>query len=74
MSLKGKTAPKMELFRSDQYYIFVNGEYSLWWDRNTGGFEAKTGNIRVNHSHFHVTLHHISLMFTVSTQDIEILY
>jgi len=42
MSLKGKTAPKMELFRSDQYYIFVNGENGLWWDRNTGGFEAKT--------------------------------
>lgn len=46
MSLKGKTSPKMELFRSDQYYIFVSGEYGLWWDRNTGGFEAKTGNIR----------------------------
>ena len=46
MSVKGKSAPKMELFRSDQYYIFINGEYGLWWDRITGEFEAKTGNIR----------------------------
>jgi len=36
----------MELFRTDQYYIFVNGEYGLWWDRVTGEFEAKSGNIR----------------------------
>jgi hypothetical protein len=47
MSFKGKNTPKMELFRTDQYYIFVNGEYSLWWDRTTGEFEAKSGNIRV---------------------------
>lgn len=33
----------MELFRTDDFYIFVKGEYSLWWDRNTGAFIPKTG-------------------------------
>lgn len=47
MSFQGKNAPSMELFRTDQHYIFVNGEYGLWWDRTTGEFEAKSGNIRV---------------------------
>ncbi|XP_069695260.1 phosphatidylinositide phosphatase SAC2 isoform X2 [Periplaneta americana] len=42
MSLHGKTTPKMELFRTDQYYIFINGEYGLWWDRTTGEFKAKS--------------------------------
>ncbi|PSN51943.1 hypothetical protein C0J52_13928 [Blattella germanica] len=32
----------MELFRTDQYYIFINGEFGLWWDRTTGEFEAKS--------------------------------
>ncbi|KAJ9598474.1 hypothetical protein L9F63_010843, partial [Diploptera punctata] len=32
----------MELFRTDQYYIFINGEYGLWWNRTTGEFEAKS--------------------------------
>jgi hypothetical protein len=44
MSFQGKATPKMELFRTDQYYIFVNGEYGLWWDRTTGEFNAKSGN------------------------------
>ncbi|XP_049823594.1 phosphatidylinositide phosphatase SAC2 isoform X2 [Aethina tumida] len=33
----------MELFRTNEFYIFVNGEYSLWWDRQTGAFIPKTG-------------------------------
>lgn len=33
----------MELFRTDDFYIFVKGEYSLWWDRFTGAFIPKTG-------------------------------
>ncbi|KAL0811443.1 hypothetical protein ABMA28_009844 [Loxostege sticticalis] len=32
----------MELFRSDQYYIFVRNESSLWWNRITGGFSVKS--------------------------------
>ncbi|XP_018575995.1 phosphatidylinositide phosphatase SAC2 isoform X2 [Anoplophora glabripennis] len=32
----------MELFRTNDFYIFVNGEYSLWWDRQTGAFIPKT--------------------------------
>jgi hypothetical protein len=51
MSFQRKAKPKMELFRTDQYYIFVNGEYGLWWDRTTGEFNAKSGNGGVNHSH-----------------------
>ncbi|XP_066141253.1 phosphatidylinositide phosphatase SAC2 isoform X2 [Euwallacea fornicatus] len=33
----------MELFRTNEFYIFVKGEYSLWWDRNTGAYIPKTG-------------------------------
>ncbi|KAL1494584.1 hypothetical protein ABEB36_010159 [Hypothenemus hampei] len=33
----------MELFRTNEFYIFLKGEYSLWWDRNTGAFIPKTG-------------------------------
>ncbi|XP_063834532.1 phosphatidylinositide phosphatase SAC2 isoform X2 [Ostrinia nubilalis] len=32
----------MELFRSDQYYIFVRNESSLWWNRLTGAFSVKS--------------------------------
>lgn len=46
MSFQGKATPKMELFRTDQYYILVSGEYGLWWDRTTGEFDAKSGNRR----------------------------
>ncbi|CAH1279100.1 unnamed protein product [Diabrotica balteata] len=33
----------MELFRTNDFYIFIKGEYSLWWDRQTGAFIPKTG-------------------------------
>ncbi|XP_065155717.1 phosphatidylinositide phosphatase SAC2 isoform X2 [Atheta coriaria] len=33
----------MELFRTDDFYIFVKDEHSLWWDRQTGAFIPKTG-------------------------------
>ncbi|XP_049808352.1 phosphatidylinositide phosphatase SAC2 [Schistocerca nitens] len=33
----------IELFRTDQYYIFMKGEYGLWWNRHTGVFQAKSG-------------------------------
>lgn len=33
----------MELFRTEDFYIFVKGEYSLWWDRITGALIPKTG-------------------------------
>ncbi|XP_046383562.1 phosphatidylinositide phosphatase SAC2 isoform X2 [Ischnura elegans] len=33
----------MELFRTDDFYIFQNGDNSLWCDRNTGQFQAKSG-------------------------------
>ncbi|CAH2009385.1 unnamed protein product [Acanthoscelides obtectus] len=33
----------MEVFRTNDFYIFINGEYSLWWDRHTGAFIPKTG-------------------------------
>ncbi|XP_044737483.1 phosphatidylinositide phosphatase SAC2 [Chrysoperla carnea] len=33
----------MELFRTDNYYIFISGEYSLWFDRLTGELTPKTG-------------------------------
>ncbi|CAH1122415.1 unnamed protein product [Ceutorhynchus assimilis] len=33
----------MELFRTNEFYIFMKGEHSLWLDRNTGAFIPKTG-------------------------------
>ncbi|XP_014236993.1 phosphatidylinositide phosphatase SAC2 isoform X2 [Trichogramma pretiosum] len=32
----------MELFRSDSHFIFVKENYSLWWDKQTGEFAAKS--------------------------------
>nr|XP_018902159.1 PREDICTED: phosphatidylinositide phosphatase SAC2 isoform X3 [Bemisia tabaci] len=33
----------MELLKTHQYYVLLNGEHSLWCDRKTGAFEAKPG-------------------------------
>lgn len=33
----------MELFRSDTHFIFVKGSHSLWWNKQTGDFSAKSG-------------------------------
>lgn len=41
----------MELFRTEDFYIFVKGEYSLWWDRITGAFIPKTGNVIIVNKH-----------------------
>ncbi|XP_053619511.1 phosphatidylinositide phosphatase SAC2 isoform X2 [Plodia interpunctella] len=32
----------MELFRSEQFYIFVRNESSLWWNRLTGTFSVRS--------------------------------
>ncbi|XP_052751228.1 phosphatidylinositide phosphatase SAC2 isoform X4 [Galleria mellonella] len=32
----------MELFRSEQFYIFVRNESSLWWNRQTGAFSVRS--------------------------------
>ena len=34
---------KMEVFRTDDYFIFVKERFSLWWDRHTGSFIPKSG-------------------------------
>jgi hypothetical protein len=33
----------MEVFETENYYIFVNKGKSLWWDRNTSEFQVKCG-------------------------------
>ncbi|XP_055384733.1 phosphatidylinositide phosphatase SAC2 [Condylostylus longicornis] len=33
----------MEVFQTDQYYIFVKREKSLWWNRTTSEFKIKAG-------------------------------
>lgn len=38
----------MELFRTNEFYIFINGEHSLWWDRLTGIFIPKTGTFSID--------------------------
>ncbi|XP_026475184.1 phosphatidylinositide phosphatase SAC2 isoform X2 [Ctenocephalides felis] len=33
----------MEVFRTEQYYIFTKLNKSLWWNRSSGAFNLKTG-------------------------------
>lgn len=33
----------MEVFQTDNYYIFVKREKSLWWNRTTSEFSIKAG-------------------------------
>ncbi|XP_034249540.1 phosphatidylinositide phosphatase SAC2 isoform X2 [Thrips palmi] len=42
MSPQPSNPPGIELFRTDKYYIFIRDNHSLWWDRKTGQFDAKT--------------------------------
>lgn len=34
----------MELYQTDNHYIILDGEYSLWCSRKHGTLEAKTGD------------------------------
>lgn len=36
----------MELFRTKDFFIFVQGEHSLWWDRQTGASIPKSGEFQ----------------------------
>lgn len=38
---------KMEVFQTDNYYIFVKREKSLWWNRTTSEFSIKAGKFKV---------------------------
>ncbi|KAE8740674.1 hypothetical protein FOCC_FOCC013822, partial [Frankliniella occidentalis] len=42
MTFQPCSPPGIELFRTDKYYIFIRDNYSLWWDRRSGQFDAKT--------------------------------
>lgn len=33
----------MEVFQTDNFYIFVKREKSLWWNRTTSEFTIKAG-------------------------------
>lgn len=37
----------IELFKTEDFYIFVQNEYSLWWNRATGQMTAKTGTFNL---------------------------
>lgn len=37
---------KMEVYQTDNHYIILDGEYSLWCSRKHGTLEAKTGRIK----------------------------
>lgn len=43
-----KETNKMELFRTTEYYIFRQGEHSLWCNRKSGILEPRTGNFSDN--------------------------
>lgn len=38
----------MEVFQTDNYYIFVKREKSLWWHRTTSEFQLKAGKCLEN--------------------------
>lgn len=38
----------MELFKTNKYYIFRQGEHSLWCSRQSGQLEPKTGELTVH--------------------------
>lgn len=38
-----KILNEMEVFQTDNYYIFVKREKSLWWNRSTSEFSIKAG-------------------------------
>ena len=35
----------MEIYQTDNHYIILDGEYSLWCSRRHGSLEPKTGEI-----------------------------
>lgn len=41
----------MEVFQTENFYIFVKKEKSLWWNRTTSEFSVKAGNYSVNYCH-----------------------
>ncbi|KAK9501283.1 hypothetical protein O3M35_012024 [Rhynocoris fuscipes] len=43
MSNNSNSLPEMEVFRTDEFYVLMNGESSLWCNRQTGEMEAKPG-------------------------------
>lgn len=38
-----KIRKEMEVFQTENYYIFVKREKSLWWNRSTSEFSIKAG-------------------------------
>lgn len=43
MSTQSGMLREMEVFRTEDYYVLLNHESSLWWNRHTGEVQAKPG-------------------------------
>lgn len=43
----------MEVFRSEEFYIFVQDDVSLWWSRVNGEFLSKSGEFSIKHFRFY---------------------
>lgn len=39
----GGSLREMEVFRTEDYYVLLSNESSLWWNRHSGEVQAKPG-------------------------------
>lgn len=37
--------PAIEVFNTENFFIFVKNDNSLWWDKTTGLFYSKPGKL-----------------------------
>lgn len=44
MNAEKVSPPAIEVFNTDNFFIFVKNDQSLWWDKTTGLFYSKPGN------------------------------
>lgn len=68
-----RNPPGIELFRTDKYYIFIRDNYSLWWDRKTGKFDAKTGNFLSSSVDSQTPLQPVTICLNVYLSFLDIL-
>lgn len=44
MANKKAPVPEMEVFRTEDYYVLMNSESSLWCNRKNGEISVRPGN------------------------------
>lgn len=46
----------MEVFRSEEFYIFVQDDVSLWWSRVNGEFLSKSGEFSIKDFRYYASV------------------